>query len=392
MTQSEAVYDSKSRITMMTAIGVLAPVVFLLVPYISEALGATFGWNEAQRAQVASVELIGMAIAAFSALFWIKSNIWRPVVICAITLLIVGNLLSSQVTDLTQMSVLRFILGLIAGTLSTIYCGFLSYTKAPDRNASILVFCQVILMVLSFIVIPKILGQFGLQGLFIFMALLYLPLLIGIRYIPLGPAKKIEEASNHRAHSLTFRNIGPGLSVLIASGLFFVAQVGVWTFFFDLAGKHVLTEVQVMNTLVISTALSLLGPVASFCLRDKIGRALPLALPALGQIFILYLFAKGGLGFAGFLICASLFQILWNFMLSYAYVVLVDVDVTHRLVSLMPTAQAIGIGAGPLLIGTAMLKNGVWAIAVIGALALILYIAFIIPFAGRRATQRNELD
>lgn len=373
----------------MTALGVLGPLPFLLAPYISYAFGVEFGWNEAQRGQVLSAELLGLAVAAFTALFWARRVYWPGVVAAALLLLVAGNLLSMSVDGLGAMTGLRFILGCLAGILMSVYFTFLSFTRVPDRNASILVFSQVSFMILSFVLMPMISERWGVAGLFVFLALTYVAVLIFYWLIPRGAPVTQAETEPQGSSGLTWRIYIPGICVLLASASFFITQVGVWTFFTDIGAHLSLTESQINSILVWSTAAGLIGPAASFFLQDKFGRRIPLAIPAVGQIVLLYLFAQGGFGFVSFLICASLFQVFWNFMLPYAYAVLINVDHTHRLVVLMMTFQAIGIAVGPLLVGSAMVQHGIWAIAGIGTLALVLYMLLIVPFAGNQMPERS---
>ena len=378
-------YDTSARIAIMTGLAVAGPVGFLISPVIVGMLAAQFDWSEAQLGTVASAELAGMAVAAFTALLWAKKAPWKPIFLVCLVGLIGGNLLSMRIADFMPLAVLRFVLGLLGGAMMAIYITFLSYTREPDRNASILVFCQVSFQVASFILIPIIGAQYGLAGLFVFIAALYLPFLIFFNVLP-SSAPRMEATQEaiaaHQPDTPGLRGLWPPISILIASGLFFITQVGVFAFFLTHVGPHQNVDAaQAEQVLTWSTAFALAGPVASYFIRERFDRRFLLVLPALGQAVLLYFMAQGELSFTEFFVFASLFQTLWNFMLAYILAALVDADKTHRLVALLPTAQAIGIAAGPVLIGSYLEQYGIWAIAGIGALAITLFAAFIAPYA-----------
>ena len=385
-------YDTRLRIGIFTALGIAGPVGFLISPFIVEMMGSRFGWNEQQLGGLASAELAGLAVASMTALFWAKKAPWRPVILVCLIGLVLGNLMSIKITEYVPLISLRFVLGLLGGAMMAIYVTFLSYTRDPDRNASILIFCQVSFQVLSFILIPLIGARFGLPGLFSFIALLYVPFLLLFKLLPPSTPEGTKAVqSGQKAEVISLRRQWPGISILIAAGLFFITQVGVWAFFLTDVGPHQnVTPEQAIQVLTWSTGIALLGPLASFFIRERFGRRLPLALPALGQVVLLYVMAKGGLSFTGFLIFASLFQIFWNFMLAYIFAAMVEADTTHRLISLVPTAQALGIAAGPILVGSFMTEYGIWAIAGIGALSLFAYLLFILPYARRHYIKSND--
>ena len=268
------VYDSSARIAIMTALAVVGPVGFLLSPFIVGMLAAQFDWSEAQLGTVASAELAGMAVAAFTALLWAKKAPWKPIFIVCLVGLIGGNLLSTRMAEFMPLTVLRFVLGLLGGAMMAIYATFLSYTREPDRNASILVFCQVSFQVASFILIPIIGAQYGLSGLFVFIAALYSPILIFFNLLPSG-APRMEAMqgaiSAHYPEKLGLGELWPPISILIASGLFFITQVGVFAFFLTHVGPHQNVDAaQAEQVLTWSTAFALAGPVASFFVRERL--------------------------------------------------------------------------------------------------------------------------
>ena len=360
----------------MTALAVVGPVGFLLSPYITELLGSELGWNEAERGIVASAELAGVALAALTAPLWVKFPRWKVIVSAALLIAAIGNLASMAIHGFAALAALRFVVGLMGGALAAIYITFLSYTRSPDRNASILIFCQVAFQAISFVIIPALGAHWGLAGLFGFIALLYVPILVFSKLTIPGPPTSDIQSLGPDNKDLKLTSLIPGFSILVASALFFITQVGVFAFFFDVGAVQNVSEDEIVTTLVVSTALALSAPIASYFIQDRLGLLIPLIVPAIGQVAILVWLANGGMSFLSFLIAASLFQVLWNFMLPYILVATVTVDTTHRLSALLPTFQALGIAIGPALVGSFMLGNGVWAIAAIGSGALIGYAMF----------------
>jgi predicted MFS family arabinose efflux permease len=365
----------------MTAVAVAVPMVFLLAPALSFEFGRVLGWDEAQRGRILFIELLATAACATTAVFWASRVRWRPVMAVSLAGLVVGNALCALVTDFGTMVLLRAALGLCGGAAMALYAEYLSFTRAPDRVASILVFVQVTVMALSFWFLPVIADRWGLPGLLLFLAVLHLPAAALFGYAPDG-APGLPQRGAATPGRGALRVYLPAIAVLAGLACFFVAQIGAWTFFTDLGVRAGLSEDRITIALVGSSAASVIGPIASFLLRDRWGRRLPLGVALVGQAILLWLLSTGSLAFPGFLLAACLYQIFWNFVLPYAYAVLIDADVTHRLVVLMTPAQALGMGLGPMLVGAMFASWGTTAVALVGSAALAGCLALTLPLAG----------
>jgi predicted MFS family arabinose efflux permease len=374
------------QVGVMTSLLAIGPLALAMMPVLMIGLTERFHWSEAKSGLLATIELGALAIASTSGLYWQARWNWRWLAIAATLVIVVANLAATRVSGFAGLSCARLVAGAGSGILVALYFAFLPGTRSPDRIGSIATFAQVVTQVGGYYAASWLLPQWGLNGLYVFIAIIATLLLPFVTWIPIGSGPSKDSPVDRRKDSKrTIGNRLPGIAGLLANAFFFAALTGIYTFFGEF-GQNVarLSDVQTIHAIALAAALASLGPVASYLISRRFGFLWPILGSAVGLMLVLVLLAHGGYGYFGFLALISLLLILWNFAQPYSWAIMVAVD--ERLTVAVPGAQFAGIAIGPAIVGVGIqtigVTGGVW-------LALGMMIIFLILIAPLCAMSRG---
>ncbi|MCY4563996.1 MAG: MFS transporter, partial [Gammaproteobacteria bacterium] len=178
---------------------------------------------------------------------------------------------------------------------------------------------------------------------------------------------------------------------LIANTIFFIAQSGVWAFLERMAAQAGLAHETVGTMLAISVSLAIAGPLAASLIADRYGRAVPLAVVAVGQLAALWIL-QGPMTAVLFLIAATGFQIFWNFAIPYIVAIVATLDRGRRYIVLVTPFQAAGIALGPVLAGTLAGEGELSLVATLGSAAVLASVVLLFPYALRYRGGRTQAE
>lgn len=363
----------------MTSLLTVGPLALALMPVLMIGLTERFHWSEAKSGLLATLELGALAVASISGLYWQSRWNWRWLAIVATLLIITANLAATRVTGFADLACARLVAGAGSGILVALYFAFLPGTRSPDRIGSIATFAQVVTQVGGYYASSWLLQQWGLNGLYVLIAVISTPLLPFAKWIPIGA--RHSEASPGVRRERSTRTIGnrlPGIAGLLANAFFFAALTGVFAFLgeFGQSGAR-LSDERTVHAMALAAALALLGPVGSYLISRRFGFLWPILGSAVGLMLVLVLLAHGGYGYFGFLVLVSLLLILWNFMQPYSWAIMVAVD--ERLTVAVPGAQFAGIAVGPAIVGIGIQSSGIAGGAWLAVGMMIVYLFLITP-------------
>ncbi len=379
--ESLTAFNRPSSIATMVVLMAVGPAVYLLLPAFVGAIAETYGFTKGQLGLLASADVAGMAVAAVTAFYWRTRWSWRWVLSLSLAWVVIGNLLNTGVAGFGPMLTLRLLVGLGGGLVVAACLAFLSYTRDTDRVAAMMIIGQILFIVVFIPTAQKVFGAWGIDGIFVGLALITAVMIPFTVLFPVGPPEGDETATVR----FSFRQYIPGLVVLVALGLFQATQAGVWAFAELLGKAEDISAARVATVLSLTALISLIGPLVVAIIGDRYGRFLPIAAAVVLQLGIIIPLGLGGYGFVAFFIYMAIFQLCWVTSVSYQYGVLAQVDVTKQLMVLSPTFQAVGVALGPALVGLGIGAMGYLAVAVIPGLVIVLFAALILPFAGRPA-------
>ena len=359
--------------------------VFLILPVFVGALVDTGGMSMAQAGAVASADLAGIFAAAIAALAWIRRADWRRVALFSLACMVAGNVACPWMDGYVPLLVLRGLLGFAAGNLMAIGMAHLARVAMPDRAFALAIAAQVAFSTIALWLMPVAVQSWGLASLF--------GLLAGLSAIGLLAATQLVRGTETPA-SGTFGKAAGSVHVfvaLFANTIFFIAQSGVWAFLERMATQAGLAPETVGTMLAISVSLAIAGPLAASLIADRYGRAVPLAVVAVGQLAALWIL-QGPMTAALFLIAATGFQIFWNFAIPYIVAIVAALDRARRYIVLVTPFQAAGIALGPVLAGTLAGEGELSPVALLGSAAVLASVVLLFPYALRYRGGRTRAE
>ena len=379
----------------MTSLLTIGPLALAMMPVLMIGLAERFHWSEAKSGLLATIELGALALASISGVYWQRRWNWRWLAIAATLVIVAANLAATQVSGFAGLCCARLVAGAGSGILVALYFAFLPSTRSPDRIGSIATFAQVVTQVGGYYASSWLLQQWGLNGLYVLIAIISTLLLPFARWIPIGAGPSEESPLDRRKPSKrTIGNRLPGIAGLLANAFFFSALTGVYAFFGEF-GQNIaqLSDELTIHAIALAAALALLGPVASYLISRRFGFLWPIMGSTVGVMSVFILLAHGGYGYSGFLVLISLLLILWNFAQPYSWAIMVAVD--EQLTVAVPGAQFAGIAVGPAIIGFAIQRTGIVGGIWVALSMMIIFLVLIMPLcamsraAGRTSTRAD---
>jgi len=140
---------------------------------------------------VASANVYGAAAGSLIAALVGPRLPWRPTAVAVLLAMTGLDLGSMLLTSPAPLLAVRFLHGLAGGLLVGVGISLIGRTKTPDRGFGVLLFLQFGLGGLGVIVLPRLIGLFGIKALFIALIAMSLATLAMVPFIPIarrGPA------------------------------------------------------------------------------------------------------------------------------------------------------------------------------------------------------------
>ena len=137
-----------------------------VIPVLIGGLVDGLALTKSQAGYVASANVYGSACGALLAVFFVKRFSWRPWVSGALLMLMSLDFISTDITALNVLVVVRFVAGVVGGIVTGFAFALIARTKQPDRGFGALIFWQFGLSGLVFLVLPPLMASVGYQLLF----------------------------------------------------------------------------------------------------------------------------------------------------------------------------------------------------------------------------------
>ena len=198
-----------------------------VIPVLIGGLVDGLALTKSQAGYVASANVYGSACGALLAVFFVKRFSWRPWVSGALLMLMSLDFISTDITALNVLVVVRFVAGVVGGIVTGFAFALIARTKQPDRGFGALIFWQFGLSGLVFLVLPPLMASVGYQLLFFVLVgfsaltLTLLPLLADY------PVQSAAERASSARLAVTFV---PLVLVLVSIFLYQAAFMGVFAY------------------------------------------------------------------------------------------------------------------------------------------------------------------
>jgi predicted MFS family arabinose efflux permease len=334
--------DSPAAIAAAVALSVIAMAVFLVLPLFVGAAAEDLGLDPRQVGFLSSGVGAGVVISSAIMIMIVRRVAWRPTAALAAVLILVPMALSTLADDVRLFIALQTIAALGTGSAYSLALTILSDGARPDRAFGYSIAAQVSFQVVGMLLLPHLIGSFGLDGLLILFVAMEAAALALVHLLP-------DVGRPVAAGPLAASVFRPQVLMALGGCFFFFFNVGVvWTYIERMAVLAGFGPTQIGTSLALGVSVGIPGALlASWC-GDRYGRLGPLAVGAAGTVVAVILLSEG-MSLPSYVIAAALYNFVWNFSLTFQYATVNAVDETGRSVAVAPAFHGAGATAGPAL-------------------------------------------
>ena len=164
------------------------------LPMLMGSMAESFGFSDQHLGWIAASDMAGLFVGSAMTSFYVTKVNRRYIATLGLSLVLLGNLFSTQSPELIILMISRFCAGIGAGICYATCSASLAGSHNSARTFSILLFVLVSMNALIFYIFPIIDGIWGVNGLFIFFLLEALPIFF---VLPLLPRYCTEESGDN---------------------------------------------------------------------------------------------------------------------------------------------------------------------------------------------------
>jgi MFS transporter, DHA1 family, inner membrane transport protein len=324
-----------------------------IMPALVAGLIDGLGFTNRQAGFVGSANVYGAACGALVAVFLVRRVPWRRAEAMALVMLLLLDLVSTQVTTAGPLTALRFLHGVVGGVSVGIGLAVMARTRVPDRAFGMLLTVQYGAGGLGVMFLPRLAHQFGPQVLFLALAGFTLITLLMLPFLAEYPPRERLAAVDGASPAV---KRAPLLLTLIAVFLFQASNMGLSAFIIPLGRHYGLEDTFISNTLGFASWVGVLGSIAVIWMAGRYGRALPVAAALVVTLVGIAAFLRSDAGWV-FIAANAVTAVTWSFLIPYFFGMCADFDPAGRSATLAGFFSKMGLASGPaaaaLLLGEA---------------------------------------
>lgn len=321
---------------------------------------------------IVSANKYGAAAGALIATFLVKNIPWRKAAAVLLVLMMIVDIISSQITSADNLIAIRFLHGTIGGISVGIGLSVIARTINPDKIFGMLLVVQYSFGSVGIWTVPRLVESFGHMAVFGVLMLFSLMTLLILPFIP-----NVREAkSTNNPFKINFSFL-----LVLALGALFLFQasnMGVADYAFELGKDIGLVNTEISNLLTVANIISISGGLLVYVIGTKYGRTIPLFLGVtVSAIFTFLLHYSENITI--YFIANTVTGIAWAFVIPYILGLCASFDSHGQMAALAGFVSKAGLATGPLVGSMFILNYGfemilnIATIALIGATLLITY-------------------
>ena len=321
---------------------------------------------------IVSANKYGAAAGALIATFLVKNIPWRKTTAVLLVLMMLVDIVSSQITSAENLIAIRFLHGTIGGVSVGIGLSVIARTLNPDKIFGMLLVVQYSFGSLGIWTVPRLVESFGHMAVFGVLMLFSVMTLVILPFIP-----NVREAkSTNNPFKINFSYLL--VLALIALFLFQASNMGVADYAFELGKDIGLVNTEISNLLTVANIISISGGLFVYVIGTKYGRTIPLFIGvSISAIFTYLLHYSENITM--YFIANTVTGIAWAFVIPYILGLCASFDSHGQMAALAGFVSKVGLATGPLVGSMFILNYGfemilnIATIALIGATILITY-------------------
>jgi len=356
------------QILSVLLIAMMGAAVTTLMPLLVGAYTDSGLFTDAQVGWLTSADIAGTLIASASAYFWSRKVNWRFVTIVSTIIFITANWLTLSITSFESLFVTRLLAGMGCGAAYAISLAALGDYKKSEMAFSAMVTIQVAFGTVGFWLLPSLIGDYGLAGIFQFFNVCLIPALI-FCFITYPNNQKRQDSLGLNIDG----NLKAALYVFLGVVAYYFAQGAVWAYLERIGVAVNLSGAEIGEILGIGFAISALGSMLSGLYVGKWGRNSGLYLTAIIQapcLIALYMMGENN-AFWIYAIATIIYQVLWSFIIPIMMAIFNDIDKSGKLIVLCVSAFKVGLVIGPPVAGLVVTYFHVKEVLWLGGVAII---------------------
>jgi predicted MFS family arabinose efflux permease len=335
--QLEFIWDNRRRVLAVAGAFVLGFLDPVLMPLMLSATQAGY---------VASVEMAGVVTSSMLLGAFIARLSNRTTAVLGCLLMIITNLVSTQLLSFEPLLIIRYACGLGAGAVVTGGVATVAMSSVPERVFGFALTSSSILGAVTLAAAGFCVKQYGLTGLYTVVAVL------GILVIPLVlmlPSNKQSAAKkNRKAKTLPHLWLG---SLLFTGTI--IAKLGhssYYSFAVTIGENSGLKIEQISSIMALGYFIGIAGLLTAAFIGLRFGRSMPLAGShlLLGILFLLICLTQNATVFIG---CTLAMSLAYLFSQTYIKGLAARLDQWGRWISIVTSATLLAGMIGPTLGG-----------------------------------------
>lgn len=350
-------------------IAMMGAAVTTLMPLLVGAYSDSGLFTDQQVGWLTSADVAGILLASASAFFWSRRVNWRLMTILGISGFIAANWLTTYLQNFELLMIVRFIAGVACGATYAISLAALGDYKRTDMAFGALVTIQVIFGTIGFWLLPNILGEHGLSGMFQFFNICLLPTLL---FCLISFPKNQKQASS-QAFSID-GSVKAAVLIFLGVVTYYFAQGTVWAYLERIGVAAQLTGADIGWILGLGFAISAIGSMLSGYYVEKLGRNSGLYLTAVIQLpcLVALYFMGPDNAYWVYAITTIIYQVMWSFIVPIMMAIFNQIDRSGKLIVLCVSAFKVGLVIGPPVAGWVVTFFHVNEVLWIGGIAILL--------------------
>lgn len=333
----------------------------MLLPYIAGAAQRDLHFDAQQVGLLTAALLGGVIVVMASSVFWVRRIDWRVLVGFGSVLAFIAFAGAAQARSFELLAAMLALSSIGNGVIYAPALCLLGDTPDPDRHFGRAFFLQIVLGGLAGFITTELGQQWGMRGVMLLLAALYLLPLATLPWLPRASTQQNALVSRHAT-----LGAAPMYGGLVGMLLLTIGPTAAWVFFEAIGVAAGFATRSVGNVIAAGLLLGAFGALLSGAAGTKFGRLLPLSAATAGLVVV---FATAILtrSLAIYAACAFAFQFLWNFSLSFQYGAVSQADASGRLIVLAPVFQGVGAVLAPAMAGALIHDNDYWSAVVLAA-------------------------
>ncbi|MEP2652509.1 MAG: MFS transporter [Paraglaciecola sp.] len=353
---------------------------FLILPLIIGAAANSLHFDEQQLGWMASIIMFAAALSSIFAIVWIRKINWQLAGYVALSVMCFSYVAAFFIHHQIFFVLLIALAAFGGGTLYSIALTVLSDSKHTDRNFGFSIAAQVSFQVLSLMILPMFIQQHGINSLIVLFLILVIVGLTLVRWIPIGGVKSIKnEPSKNNVtdvkHVLSAILTPKIIFALLGCFMFFMNVGVIWTYIERMGNNEGFSAENIGLALSIGVFFGIPGALLASWVGERFDCIRSLALGAIVTVISVYMLLES-MTFVDYIIALALYNLAWNFSLTFQYAVVNKVDTSGVVVAAAPAFHATGAAAGPVIAVLYVTSSSFIAVNTIAICSVIISLLF----------------